>query len=157
MHEYGFEHIFLACSWEFGSLCLPLSKDIKKNLSVLEFVILACKITVQSGKSRFITRQLLHCKWRASENPIEVSGSGLCIPRNETVRPHYFQNRIIMFCLPISTFMYLCEWFIYSPRSVCLFSCSQIGIPILGIHKSLTDTWIKELGTRSQIFIFGNT
>jgi hypothetical protein len=120
-------------------------------------VILACKITVQSFKSSFITRQLLHCKWRAIENPIEVSGSGLCIPRNETVRPHYFQNRIIMFCLPISTFMYLCEQFIYSPRSVCLFSCSQIGIPILEIHKSLTDTWIKELGTRSRSFIFGNT
>ncbi len=30
-----------------------------------------------------------------------------CIPRNETVRPRHFQNRIIMFCLPISTFMYL--------------------------------------------------
>jgi hypothetical protein len=43
-------------------------------------------------------------------------GSDLCIPRNETVRPHYFQNRIIMFCLPISTFMYtgICEQFIYS-------------------------------------------
>jgi hypothetical protein len=60
-HAYGFQHIFLACSWEFGSFCLPLSKDIK-NLSALEFVILACKITVQSFKSSFITRQLLHCK-----------------------------------------------------------------------------------------------
>ncbi len=35
-------------------------------------------------------------------------GFDLCIPRNEIVRPHYFQNRILMFCLPISTFMYLC-------------------------------------------------
>ncbi len=26
---------------------------------------------------------------------------------NETARPRYFQNRIIMFCLPIFTFMYL--------------------------------------------------
>jgi hypothetical protein len=31
-----------------------------------------------------------------------MSGSDLCSPRNETVRPRYFQNRIIMFCLPIS-------------------------------------------------------
>jgi hypothetical protein len=27
--------------------------------------------------------------------------------QNETARPRYFQNRIIIFCLPISTFMYL--------------------------------------------------
>jgi hypothetical protein len=37
---------------------------------------------------------------KASENSIEMSGSYLYIPRNETVRPRYF-------CLPISTFMYL--------------------------------------------------
>ncbi len=36
-----------------------------------------------------------------------MSGSDLCIPRNETVWPCYFQNRIIKLCLPISTFMYL--------------------------------------------------
>ncbi len=32
-----------------------------------------------------------------------MSGSDLCIPRNETARPRYFQNRIIMFSLPISS------------------------------------------------------
>jgi hypothetical protein len=37
--------------------------------------------------------------------------SDLCIPRNETARLHFFQNRIIRFCLPISAFMYL--WVIY--------------------------------------------
>jgi hypothetical protein len=30
-----------------------------------------------------------------------MSGSHLCIPRKETVQRPYFQNRIIMFCLPI--------------------------------------------------------
>ncbi len=55
-----------------------------------------------------------------------MSGYNLCIPRNETAWPRYFQNRIIMFCLPISTLMYL--WAIYIlPGSVCLFCCSQIG------------------------------
>ncbi len=44
--------------------------------------------------------------------------SNLYIPRNETTRPSYFQNRIIMFCLPISTFMYLWAINIFS-RSVC--------------------------------------
>jgi hypothetical protein len=39
---------------------------------------------------------------------IQMSGSNLCIPRNVTAcGPRLFQNRIIMFCLPISTFMYL--------------------------------------------------
>ncbi len=43
--------------------------------------------------------------------------------------------------VPIPTFMYL--WAIYIfPESVCLFSCSKIGRPILGINKSLTDTWM---------------
>jgi hypothetical protein len=30
---------------------------------------------------------------------LQISGSDLCIPRNETARPRYFQNRITMFCL----------------------------------------------------------
>jgi hypothetical protein len=56
-------------------------------------------------------------------------------------RPRYFQNRFIMFCLPISTFMYLSAIYIF-PGSVCLFCCSQIGRLILGIYTSLTDTWM---------------
>ncbi len=70
----------------------------------------------------------VHCKWRAGEDPIQTSGSDLCIPRYETAGPRYFQNRIIMFCLPVSTFMYL--WAIYIfPGSVCQFCCSLIGRP----------------------------
>jgi hypothetical protein len=44
---------------------------------------------------------------QAGENSIQMSGSNLCIPRNETARPCYFQNIIIMFCLSIYTLMYL--------------------------------------------------
>ncbi len=36
-----------------------------------------------------------------------MTGSNLCIPRNKTAQSCYFQNRIIMFWFPISTFMYL--------------------------------------------------
>ncbi len=83
----------------------------------------------------------------------KMSGSNVCIPRNETVQPCDFQNRIIIFCHHISTFMFM--WAIYIfPGSVCLFYWSQIGRPILGIYKSLTDTWIKELGTRLHSFHF---
>ncbi len=77
------------------------------------------------------------------------SGSHLCIPRNETVQPPYFQNRTITFCLPIPTLIYLWEIYIF-PGSVCLFCCSQICEPIQGIYKSLTDTWMWKLGLRPR-------
>jgi hypothetical protein len=96
-----------------------------------------------------------HCKWRPGENPIEMSGSNLCTPRNETTWVALlFQNRIIMFCLPISTFLYLRAIYIF-PGSVCLFCWSQIARSILGIYKSLTDTWMQELGSRLRSFISG--
>ncbi len=41
------------------------------------------------------------------ENPIEMSGSHLCMPRNENVLSPYFQNGIIKFSLPIPTLLYL--------------------------------------------------
>ncbi len=72
------------------------------------------------------------CKWRAGENPIWMSGS---------------QNRIIMFCLPVPTLIYLWESYIF-PGLVCLFCCRKICGPILGIDKSLTDTWMRKLGRR---------
>ncbi len=73
-------------------------------------------------------------------------------PRNEAELHCHFQNRIIMLCLPISTFMYLCEIYLFA-GSVCLFCCSQINRPILGIYKSLADTWMSELGMRQCSFI----
>ncbi len=45
-------------------------------------------------------------------------------------------------------------WAIYIlPGSVCLLCWSQKGRPIPGIYKSLTDTWLQELGTRPRSFI----
>ncbi len=53
----------------------------------------------------------------------------------------YSQKRNCVASVPISTFMYL--WAIYIfPRSICLFCCRQMCGPILGIYKSLTDTWM---------------
>ncbi len=68
--------------------------------------------------------------------------------RNETARPRYFQNRIFLFCLPISTFMYcICKGFIYIPRIGLPIWLQQItheyrnwkwgrAVFLLGIHKS---------------------
>ncbi len=82
-----------------------------------------------------------------------MSVSDLCIPRNENARLHYFQNISIMFCLPISPFMYL--WAIYMfPESICLFSYSQIGRPIRGIYKSLTVYMNVGIGNKAPQFHF---
>ncbi len=49
--------------------------------------------------------------------------------------------------------VYLLAIYMFS-GSVCLFCCGRL---ILGIYQSLTDTWMKELGTRPRSFISGNT
>ena len=87
--------------------------------------------------------------------------SNLCIPRNESVQPHYFQEIIIMFCLLNPTVhLCICERFMYSQawpgyfgaakyvdmdRSWDYIYCSQAhecknwdwgrAIPFLGIQK----------------------
>ncbi len=62
-----------------------------------------------------------------------MSGSNLCIPRNETVQPSYFQNRFIMFCLPIATFINR------SKTHECRNWERGRSVLFLGIHKS--DFW----------------
>ncbi len=85
----------------------------------------------------------------ANKGPVRIQYkclvSHLCILKNETVQPPLSKNRIIMFCLPIPTLIYLWEIYIL-PGSVRLFCCSQICGPILGIYKSLTDTWMCKIG-----------
>jgi hypothetical protein len=61
----------------------------------------------------------------------------------------YFQNRIIMFYLPVPTLIYLWEIYIL-PGSICLFCSREECGPILGIYKSLTDTWMWKLGLRPR-------
>ncbi len=73
--------------------------------------------------------------------------SNLCIPWNETARP-------------CSQFLPSCSCmravYIF-PGSVCLFVSSKIGRSILGIHKSLTDTWMWKMEDRTLLFCFWNS
>ncbi len=83
------------------------------------------------------SNEMLRLALHANEGPVIIQYkclvSHLCIPRNETVQPPYFQNRIIMFCLLSPTVIYLGEIYIF-PGSVCLFCCLQICGPFLGIY-----------------------
>ncbi len=89
-----------------------------------------------------------------------MTGSGLCISRNESAQPRYFQNRIIMLCLPISTLIY--QWAIYIFSGlVCLFCCSKIDrwsfeyINLSQINKCRHWEWgssVSFLGIHNQIF-----
>ncbi len=64
------------------------------------------------------------------------------------IRFMYSQKGYCVALFPIPTFMYL--WAIYIfPELVCLFGSSKIGRRILGIYKSLTDTWIWNLKDRT--------
>ncbi len=69
-----------------------------------------------------------------------------CIPRNQTARP---QSQFPHSCI--------CERFTIFPPWVYLFSCNRIGRPIVGICKSLTETWMWKLGLRPLSLISGNT
>ncbi len=62
----------------------------------------------------------------------------------------YSQKRNWAASVSIPTFMFY-ERFIHKfPRSVCLFCCRKIGGPILGMCRSLTDTWMWKLGLRPR-------
>ncbi len=54
----------------------------------------------------------------------------------------YFQNRIIMFCLPVLALIYLWEIYVYIFPGSGLFCCNEICGPILGKYKLPTDTWM---------------
>ncbi len=64
-------------------------------------------------------RQLLHC----TENPIYV-----------------FPEMKLCGHVP-NSYIHVSVSDLYIPGAVCLFSCSKTRRPILGIYKSLTDTW----------------
>ncbi len=122
-------------AWTFATLALAAKRSNRSARSHPQYFALEyffSKFVFNDGN----TAQILY---RKLENNI---------PWKETARspvPIY----------TVHTFIYL--WAIYTfPRSVCLFGCSKIRGPILGIYKSLSDVWTWKLGTRPRSLIFGN-
>ncbi len=68
----------------------------------------------------------------------------------------YSRKRNCATSVPISIFLCLWTTFMF-PGSVCLFCCRKICGPILGIYKSLTDTWMWKLVLRPRYSFPGNT
>ncbi len=70
-----------------------------------------------------------------------------------SVQSSYFQNRIILFCLPIPTlillYIYLCEIYIFQDRSV-YFAATKYVDGSWEFYKSLTDTWMWNSGLRPR-------
>ncbi len=65
----------------------------------------------------------------------------LCIPKNETARPH---SQFLHSCI--------CERFMYSPNQSA-FLPAKISRPMMGIYKSLTDIWMWKLGCHAVSFL----
>jgi hypothetical protein len=89
----------------------------------------------------------------ANEGPVRIQykclGSHLCIPRNESV---IFHNRIITFCLPVSTLIYIiCERFIYFHDRSAYFAAGKYVDRSWKYIKSLTDMNVE---SRTQVAQF---
>jgi hypothetical protein len=91
---------------------------------------------------------------RSSKNVVHVLLLDIhCKDTIPKIRNKYSQKRHCAALVLISTFM--CLWAIYIfPWSACLFCWRKICGPILGLYKSLTDTWMWKLETETAQFLF---
>ncbi len=86
----------------------------------------------------------------ANEGPVRIQykclGPFNVFPEMKLLFPKQNNNVLSQFL-----HSYICERFIYIfPGPFCLFCCREICGLILGIYKSLTDTWMWKLGLRPR-------
>ena len=101
-----------------------------------------------SPRALFLTKTLRHT---ANEGPVRIQYKCLVpiyvFPEMKLLFPK--QNYNVLSPSSYTHIQYLWEIYIF-PGSVSLFCCREICGPILGIYKSLTDTWMWKLGLRPR-------
>ncbi len=82
-------------------------------------------LRVKNVKNAFLSSSL---SWdTANEGPVRIQYKCLVFFLYSQKWNSYFQNRIIMFCLPVPTLIYLWEIYIF-PGPVCLVCCREIHV-----------------------------
>ncbi len=103
----------------------------------------SCCLVTTSGQLIKRKQHLPQREYRRETNTFALHCKDTNIPRKRIARP---QSRFPHSCV--------CERFVYSHGSVCLFCCRKICGPILGKYKPLADTWTVEIGTEAAQFLF---
>ncbi len=117
---------------------------------ILQVWILTCNVTMHVSKPflcpQFIVITIEWLSMTGERKKVTLQRkSHLCIPRKEIARPQsQFRMHVSVsdLCIPR-----------IGPN---IFLCSRIGRPIVGIYKSLTDTWMWKLGLRPRNSFSGN-
>jgi hypothetical protein len=89
---------------------------------------------------------ILHCLEKKTQQEIIRASQEMFVSTNSTATLHCIKNPIYVFSemklsgLVPNSYIHVSVGDYIFPGSVCLFACSKIGRPILGMYKSLTDT-----------------
>ncbi len=152
IYECQHNNCWTPCLWDQLSSCSSLRlgfKSCKLFCRVTESggatATCTANLEVHSCKSSFALFQSRHGS-RGRTTKTQYRKFEINIPRKGIARPQSHVETAV------STFTCLWAIYIYS-QSVCLFCCG----PILGIYKSLTETWMWKLGLRPRNSFSGKT
>jgi hypothetical protein len=146
--------IFSFCSYNIQHcfICRPSDSTVPTDAGIEPRTVATCALAVRrsvrlgyiSSALGYISSALGYISSALGyiSSALGYISSHLIIHCKDTIpkiRNIYSQISNCTATVPIPTFMFLSAIYIF-PRMVCILCCRKIGIPILGIRKSLTDT-----------------